>query len=135
MLKAAFFSRPLGQASLSRVQYLAFQVPPERRNFSNISCKNFSKPKNLSTFLKPIAASPVTFRPISSEAEVSLTSVCDASATIAAEPTFHSLGLAHYYPSGLLQAIMEQIHLQLDMPWWATIVASKCFFLKYFSSN
>jgi hypothetical protein len=45
--------------------------------------------------------------------------------TAAAEPTFRSLGLAHFYPSGWLQALMEQIHVQVDLPWWATIMLSK----------
>lgn len=38
------------------------------------------------------------------------------------EPTFQSIGLAHAYPSGLFQYVMEQIHLQGNLPWWATIV-------------
>lgn len=43
------------------------------------------------------------------------------------EPTFQSLGLAHMWPSGWLQSFMETIHLQMDLPWWATIVTSKLF--------
>lgn len=39
-----------------------------------------------------------------------------------AEPTFRSLGLSNFTPPGLLQSVMEQIHLGLDQPWWATIV-------------
>ncbi len=41
------------------------------------------------------------------------------------EPTFQSLGLAHMWPSGWLQSFMETVHLQMDLPWWATIVTSR----------
>jgi len=38
-----------------------------------------------------------------------------------AEPTFHSMGLAHWWPSGCVQSLMEVIHIDLDLPWWQTI--------------
>ena len=41
------------------------------------------------------------------------------------EPTFQSLGLAHAYPSGMFQALMEQFHVHLGLPWWGTIMLSK----------
>jgi len=45
----------------------------------------------------------------------------------AAEPSFQSIGLAHAYPSGWLQSVMELMHVQAGLPWWATIVASECY--------
>lgn len=39
------------------------------------------------------------------------------------EPTFKSLGLGGWSPSGLLQNFLEFMHISLDMPWWLTIVA------------
>jgi hypothetical protein len=44
---------------------------------------------------------------------------------VLAEPTFQSLGLAHAYPSGMFQALMEQFHVHLGLPWWGTIILSK----------
>ena len=44
------------------------------------------------------------------------------------EPSFVSQGLASSTtPSGWIQAILEQIHIGLDIPWWGTIVISKNF--------
>jgi len=43
-----------------------------------------------------------------------------------AEPTLFSqgLGLANHYPSGYMQNMLEQVHLNFDLPWWAAIVTT-----------
>ena len=43
------------------------------------------------------------------------------------EPSFYSqgLGLANQTPSGLMQALLENVHLSFDLPWWGTIVSSR----------
>jgi hypothetical protein len=48
---------------------------------------------------------------------------------IATEPSFQSLGLgfANGWPPGVLQAVMEQVHLNTGLPWWGTIMASMTF--------
>ena len=38
------------------------------------------------------------------------------------EPSLQSLGLAHCRPSGIMQAIMESLHLNLDLNWSGTII-------------
>ena len=38
------------------------------------------------------------------------------------EPSFKSLGLAHWWPSGFMQSLMESIHLNLDLSWSGTII-------------
>ena len=44
------------------------------------------------------------------------------------EPSFVSQGLASSTtPSGWFQAVLEQIHIGLDIPWWGTIVLSTIF--------
>jgi YidC/Oxa1 family membrane protein insertase len=52
--------------------------------------------------------------------------VVDAVNSIAAlsEPTLSSLGLglASWWPSGMVQAGLESIHVGLDVPWWTAIV-------------
>ena len=40
------------------------------------------------------------------------------------EPTLSSIGLAGNTPPGLMQALLEQVHLSFDLPWWAAIAAS-----------
>ncbi|XP_065065171.1 mitochondrial inner membrane protein OXA1L-like [Rhopilema esculentum] len=39
----------------------------------------------------------------------------------AAEPSLSSLGLCAYTPVGLLQSILEVLHVNLGMPWWGSI--------------
>ncbi len=43
------------------------------------------------------------------------------------EPTFASLGLNTYWPSGWYQSLLETLHVNLDLPWWAAIAASTVF--------
>ncbi|CDI98651.1 cytochrome oxidase biolocus tagsis protein [Echinococcus multilocularis] len=40
------------------------------------------------------------------------------------EPTFASLGLNSYWPSGWYQAVLEFLHVNLDLPWWAAIATT-----------
>ncbi|CAH8435608.1 unnamed protein product [Schistosoma mattheei] len=40
------------------------------------------------------------------------------------EPTFSSLGLNSYWPSGWYQCLLETLHVHLDLPWWGAIAAS-----------
>lgn len=42
--------------------------------------------------------------------------------TILGEPSFESLDLASWWPSGRLQYFMEQIHLGCGLEWWQTIL-------------
>lgn len=38
------------------------------------------------------------------------------------ETAFESLGLGGYSPVGLVQNLLEFVHISCNMPWWATIV-------------
>lgn len=38
------------------------------------------------------------------------------------EPTFESLGLGGYSPIGIIQTFYELLHINCNLPWWATIV-------------
>uniref|UniRef100_A0A5K3FJS6 Mitochondrial inner membrane protein OXA1L n=1 Tax=Mesocestoides corti TaxID=53468 RepID=A0A5K3FJS6_MESCO len=40
------------------------------------------------------------------------------------EPTFASLGLNSYWPSGWYQSLLEVLHVNLDLPWWAAIATT-----------
>ncbi|CAH8491185.1 unnamed protein product [Heterobilharzia americana] len=40
---------------------------------------------------------------------------------ILGEPTFSSLGLNSYWPSGWYQSLLEVLHVQLNLPWWGAI--------------
>ena len=41
------------------------------------------------------------------------------------EPTFSSLGLAHGWPSGWMQALLEFLHIHTEISWGGTIVLSR----------
>lgn len=46
----------------------------------------------------------------------------DVVAAVGAEPTFASLGLAQgYWPIGIIQSILEWLHIGCDLPWWGCI--------------
>lgn len=49
------------------------------------------------------------------------------------EPTFTSLGLGGYAPSGWIQSGLEALHVGLDLPWWGAIVAGK--YISFFFST
>ncbi|XP_033190099.2 OXA1L mitochondrial inner membrane protein [Bombus vancouverensis nearcticus] len=43
------------------------------------------------------------------------------------EPTFESLGLGGYGPVGIIQTFYELVHVNCNLPWWATIVLISVF--------
>ncbi len=47
----------------------------------------------------------------------------------AIEPTLNSLGLASWWPPGRIQYFLEYLHVNLDMPWWATIVTGEMYLI------
>jgi len=61
--------------------------------------------------------------PISSVSEYlsPFTSLDPVHVTNLTEPSFTSLGLAHGYPSGWLQTVLELLHIDCGLPWWQTI--------------
>ena len=42
-----------------------------------------------------------------------------------AEPAFADIGLAGISPSGLIQSILEWLHIGIDLPWWGCIAIGK----------
>lgn len=42
-----------------------------------------------------------------------------------AEQTFAELGLGSYTPVGLIQNLLETMHVNLGLPWWGAIAACK----------
>ena len=45
--------------------------------------------------------------------------------TALGEPTMASLGLGGYWPSGIVQSLLENIHVYTDLPWFGSIIASE----------
>jgi len=60
-----------------------------------------------------------------STTEAVIQTVSDGAQALAgADPSFTVLGLAHAYPSGWIQAIMEVLHVDAGLSWCATIATS-----------
>lgn len=75
-------------------------------------------PELVSADLTPVLTQPITEQ------------IADAAPTAvevlqAAEATLAELGLAGNTPVGLIQNLLEFMHLDLGMPWWGAIVVGK----------
>lgn len=44
------------------------------------------------------------------------------------EPSLASLGLASWWPPGILQRLLEILHINFDLPWWGSIAIGKHIF-------
>ena len=51
------------------------------------------------------------------------------------EPTLSSLGLCNYTPAGLLQYLLESIHVSLDVPWFTAIILGNRFLVRCHIKN
>jgi hypothetical protein len=51
-----------------------------------------------------------------------MTQIGEVALNALGEPTFTSLGLGGYWPSGWVQTALEYLHVSLDLPWWSAIV-------------
>ncbi len=146
MLKVINLTRPLGQCSRLQISVIHMSENRQVKLFSSFSqpksCSRLTSILDQKTNSSVALLKPITFYPatqigvrwmsgsetetkIVSELEFSSQDLASAIPEVLSEPSFQSLGLAHAYPSGWLQAFMEQIHLQFDIPWWGTIVISK----------
>ncbi|KAM9424681.1 mitochondrial inner membrane protein OXA1L-like isoform 3-T3 [Pholidichthys leucotaenia] len=78
--------------------------------------------ENISTVV-PVSAdpTPVLTQPLMA-ADAAPTAV-EVLQAVAAEPRLAELGLAGYTPVGLIQNLLEFIHMDLGLPWWGAIVA------------
>lgn len=70
------------------------------------------------------AASLFSTPTLSSDFVSPFASIDQVDFTNLAEPAFTSLGLAHGWPHGYLQALLELLHMDLGLPWWQAIVAT-----------
>lgn len=50
------------------------------------------------------------------------TPVDEVTGAILGEPTLTSLGLGGWSPSGIVQQCLEFFHVNMGMPWWASIL-------------
>ena len=83
------------------------------------------EPSPISAAIPSATADPATSLASSSSDYVSpFLSVDKVEFSNLVEPSLQSLGLAHGYPSGWLQSLMELLHIEAGLPWWQAIVAT-----------
>ncbi|OON16411.1 inner membrane protein, partial [Opisthorchis viverrini] len=56
--------------------------------------------------------------------DIPLPPVAETMLNTLGEPSLASLGLCSYWPSGWYQALLEALHVSLDLPWWAAIATT-----------
>ncbi|KAM6908864.1 mitochondrial inner membrane protein OXA1L [Xenentodon cancila] len=66
--------------------------------------------------------SPVLSQPVCEQVADALPTAVDVLQAVAAEPRLADLGLAGHTPVGLIQNLLEYMHIDLGLPWWGAIV-------------
>ncbi|XP_070849441.1 mitochondrial inner membrane protein OXA1L [Chaetodon trifascialis] len=128
------------------VRHNSSQIPPEDGGLSAPVVEASGLPVSLPADSTPIITQPITDQipeTVSMAAPVANSSadptpvltqpvieqVADTAPTavevlqaVATEPSLAELGLAHHTPVGLVQNLLEFIHVDLGLPWWGAIV-------------
>lgn len=65
---------------------------------------------------------PVLTQPLTEQVADAAPTAMDILQTVATEPTLAELGLAGHTPVGLIQNLLEFMHVDLGLPWWGAIV-------------
>ncbi|KAI7790712.1 mitochondrial inner membrane protein OXA1L [Triplophysa rosa] len=74
--------------------------------------------------LNPITdPAPVAMQPITEQVAEAPVAALDVLQGVGAEASLSSLGLGSYTPVGLIQNLLEFMHVSIGLPWWGAIVA------------
>lgn len=79
-----------------------------------------SSPVLVSADPAPVITPPIVEQ--AAEAPPAAAEVLQAAVT---DPSLADLGLANHTPVGLIQNLLEFIHVDLGLPWWGAIVAGE----------
>ena len=90
----------------------------------SITAVKYKEELNSSEIVGLIDKETITETEIFTDGADSLLSTAPVDVPSLLEPTFSSLGLAHGYPSGWAQALMEVLHVSGDLTWVQTIGAT-----------
>lgn len=93
-----------------------FQIPVESTSMAVPD----SSAQLASTVPTPVLTQPVSEQVV--DAAPTAVEVLQAAAT---EPSLAELGLAGHTPVGLIQNLLEFMHMDLGLPWWGAIVVGK----------
>ncbi|XP_034471447.1 mitochondrial inner membrane protein OXA1L isoform X2 [Hippoglossus hippoglossus] len=81
-----------------------------------------STPVSLSADPTPIFGQPITEQPFLEHMADSAPTAVEVLQAATADSTLAELGLAAHTPVGLIQNLLEFMHLDLGLPWWGAIV-------------
>lgn len=77
------------------------------------------------TELLSTAPTPDLTQPIAEQVVNVAPTVAEVLQAAATEPSLTELGLASFTPVGLIQNLLEFIHVDVGLPWWGAIVVGK----------
>lgn len=89
-------------------------------------------PPLLDSSLELVSAGPtsVLTQPVIEQVADAAPTAVEVLEAVTAEPTLAELGLAGYTPVGMIQNLLEFIHVDLGLPWWGAIVAGEHIVIK-----
>ncbi|VDO09278.1 unnamed protein product [Rodentolepis nana] len=111
-------------ASLNRLSFIPSHYASQKR-LNDSPYVSEKKPLQFSKYLSlsPLLAACATDK-IPDIPEIPSVGEVVPSLNALGEPTFASLGLNSWWPSGWYQALLETLHVNFSLPWWAAIAAT-----------
>lgn len=70
---------------------------------------------------------PVLMQPVTEQVADAAPTAMDVLQTVATEPSLAELGLAGHTPVGIIQSLLEFMHVDMGLPWWGAIVVGTVF--------
>lgn len=114
--------------------YFYFQIPVETMSMATPAVDVPPPPPptvfDSSAELASAVPTPVLTQPVIEQVVDAAPTAAEVLQAAAAEPCLADLGLGSYTPVGLIQNMLEFIHLDLGLPWWGAIVVGKKSLLK-----
>ncbi|KAM7377229.1 hypothetical protein PAMA_013828 [Pampus argenteus] len=104
------------------VRHNSSQIPVETVSTAVPIADSFASPPVLDVFPPIVSADPVTMQPIMEQVVHAAPTAVEVLQAATTEPTLAELGLAGHTPVGLIQNLLEFMHVDLGLPWWGAIV-------------
>ncbi|KAM4612046.1 mitochondrial inner membrane protein OXA1L [Polymixia lowei] len=105
------------------VRHNSSQIPVETVSMATPEAATSDSPPVLDPTPVLTGPTPIITQSITEQVADSPPTAVEILQGAVAEPTLADLGLAGHTPVGLIQNLLEFMHLDLGMPWWGAIVA------------
>ncbi|GFR24821.1 mitochondrial inner membrane protein OXA1L, partial [Trichonephila clavata] len=120
----------LMSTNIDNSQYHIVVTNPSQSSTNSGNLSNSEQYSDISSSVIGSSSSPLTTEVSSATASTDLSDLAVTisnnlqNAPLFVEPPLSSLDLAHWTPPGLVQMLLEYLHVSWSMPWWGAIVAS-----------